>query len=79
MAYYAQTNTSSASFPERAFAAGAGLLQAAAEHCGRYRVYRQTYNELAALSEHDLNDLGLSRSMIRGIAQEAAAAEYAGN
>ena len=36
------------------------------------RVYRQTVNELSALSNRDLADLGLSRSDIRGVAFEAA-------
>ena len=47
-------------------------LEAARENWGKWRVYRKTVNELSALSDRDLNDLGLSRSMIRGIALEAA-------
>lgn len=39
---------------------------------GRYRVYRQTLVELGQLSERELNDLGLNRSMIRACAYEAA-------
>jgi uncharacterized protein YjiS (DUF1127 family) len=35
-------------------------------------VYRQTLSELQALSERELNDLGLNRSMLRSIALEAA-------
>lgn len=35
-------------------------------------VYRQTLRELEALSDRDLSDLGLSRSMIRRVAYEAA-------
>ncbi|MGB3407358.1 MAG: DUF1127 domain-containing protein [Jannaschia sp.] len=38
----------------------------------KWRVYRRTFDELSALSNRDLADLGLSRSMIRGIALEAA-------
>ncbi|MBC7141052.1 MAG: DUF1127 domain-containing protein [Rhodobacteraceae bacterium] len=38
----------------------------------RYGVYRQTVNELKALSERDLADLGIHRSSIRAIAMEAA-------
>ena len=39
---------------------------------GRWRVYRRTLDELNALDNRDLADLGLSRSMIRGVALEAA-------
>lgn len=38
----------------------------------RYRMYRQTVNELSALSDRDLHDLGLHRSSIDGVALEAA-------
>ncbi|GHE02762.1 hypothetical protein U879_18155 [Defluviimonas sp. 20V17] len=44
-------------------------LRAALE---RRRIYRTTLNELSALSDRDLADLGLHRSMIRRIALEAA-------
>lgn len=72
MAYYTQTNAASVSLIERALAATANLLQATAQRYAKYRVYRQTYGELAQLGDRELNDLGLSRSMIRGIALEAA-------
>ncbi|RME95320.1 MAG: DUF1127 domain-containing protein [Alphaproteobacteria bacterium] len=38
----------------------------------RSRVYANTYNELAALSDRDLHDLGISRSEIKRLAYEAA-------
>lgn len=38
----------------------------------QYRVYSRTVNELAALSNRDLADLGLSRSQIESVAHEAA-------
>lgn len=38
---------------------------------GKWRMYRRTLNELAVLSDRDLADLGLSRSMITGVALEA--------
>ncbi len=38
----------------------------------RYRVYRETYNELMTLSDRELADLGMSRSMIRRLAIEAS-------
>ena len=36
--------------------------------------YTKVYNELASLDDRELNELGLSRSMIRQIALEAAKA-----
>ena len=41
----------------------------------QYRVYRQTLRELGALSNRDLADLGLSRSMIADVARVAAYGE----
>ncbi|MEZ5778225.1 MAG: DUF1127 domain-containing protein [Paracoccaceae bacterium] len=38
----------------------------------RYKMYRQTVNELSALNDRELNDLGLHRSGINAIALEAA-------
>jgi uncharacterized protein YjiS (DUF1127 family) len=38
----------------------------------RSRVYARTYAELSALSTRELNDLGISRSMITRLAHEAA-------
>ena len=38
----------------------------------QYRVYTQTINELSALSNRDLADLGLGRSEIPSVAHEAA-------
>jgi uncharacterized protein YjiS (DUF1127 family) len=38
----------------------------------RYRIYRTTLNELGALSNRELADLGLSRANLRSIAYEAA-------
>jgi len=38
----------------------------------RRRVYRQTVTELNALSDRDLSDLGLHRSMIAAVAKDAA-------
>ncbi|WP_394328596.1 DUF1127 domain-containing protein [Rhodobacter xanthinilyticus] len=46
----------------------AGLSEALA----RRKVYRQTLRELKALSARELADLGIHRSMITRVAQEAA-------
>ena len=35
--------------------------------------FRETYRELARLSDRDLADLGISRAMIRSVAWESAA------
>ena len=40
-----------------------------------YREFRRTYDELAALSDRELADLGLNRSMLVQIAHEAAETE----
>jgi len=39
----------------------------------RFRVYRATRLELERLTDRELSDLGLNRSMIRALAREAAA------
>ncbi len=51
------------------------LRAALAERIARYRVYRETLDELSQLTERDLNDLGLVGSDIRDLARKAA---YAG-
>lgn len=38
----------------------------------RYRLYRQTVNELSALTGRELADLGLNRSEIKRVAYQAA-------
>ena len=43
-----------------------------ADAAARRKVYRTTLAELEALSDRDLNDLGLSRSMIKSVALDAA-------
>ncbi|GAA6181260.1 MULTISPECIES: DUF1127 domain-containing protein [unclassified Shimia] len=43
-----------------------------AERFRQYRVYRDTFNELSTLSDRELADLGLSRSMLRRVAIEAS-------
>lgn len=41
-------------------------------HMQKRKIYRQTYRELSSLSDRALADLGLSRSMIKSLAHEAA-------
>lgn len=49
-----------------------GLRADLADRISRYRLYRATVNELAQLSERELNDLGLSSSDITDVARRAA-------
>ena len=37
----------------------------------KYKEYRDTYNQLAALSDKELADIGLSRGMIHWVAMDA--------
>ncbi len=50
----------------------AALTKEISERLARRRVYQQTLRELSALSNRDLTDLGLHRSMITQVAHEAA-------
>ncbi|MCF6315658.1 MAG: DUF1127 domain-containing protein [Marinosulfonomonas sp.] len=50
----------------------AAKLKSAAQRFANYRVYRKTVSELSALSSRELDDLGISRSMIKRISLEAA-------
>ena len=49
-----------------------GFLDALLVKFVRYRLYRQTVNELSALTARDLADLGLNRSEIKRVAYQAA-------
>lgn len=51
------------------------LFGAARARFAQYRTYRQTVQELSSLSDRNLADLGLSRSMIKGVARETAYAK----
>jgi uncharacterized protein YjiS (DUF1127 family) len=51
---------------------GAGWLGRWRKAIADWRSYRQTYEELEALSDRELADLGLSRHSIRDVAREAA-------
>jgi len=68
MAILNQINT------HKSFSTGgvAQMIQVAREKFVQYRLYRETLNELSALSGRELADLGLNRSMLKHIALEAA-------
>ena len=50
----------------------AAALQNVSERIARYRLYRTTLNELNALGNRELADLGLNRSMLRSVAYKTA-------
>jgi len=50
----------------------AGLFGRIAGAFVRRRIYKRTYAELNALTTRELDDLGISRSMISRLAREAA-------
>ena len=50
----------------------AGIIGGLTQRIQRYRTYRQTLDELESLSDRELDDLNISRSMMRGIAYRAA-------
>ena len=68
MAYATQTLTLSAGISARLTAVVANLKDSMA----RRAMFKQTVRELSTLSNRELADLGLSRSMIKSIAYEAA-------
>ncbi|THH39225.1 DUF1127 domain-containing protein [Aliishimia ponticola] len=47
-------------------------LAGVGENMARRRLARVTYSELSSLSDRELSDLGIGRSQIRGLAQQAA-------
>jgi uncharacterized protein YjiS (DUF1127 family) len=49
-----------------------GFRAAVAERFANYQVFRATVAELEVLSDRELSDMGISRSMIKRIAIEAA-------
>lgn len=68
MAFATDIRATEAGIQDRIIAAYKGLV----EKAERYKTYRVTFNELNALSSRELADLGLHRSMIKGVALEAA-------
>ncbi|APX24075.1 MAG: DUF1127 domain-containing protein [Rhodobacteraceae bacterium] len=49
-----------------------GIVASLRERNARRRLFKETVSELSGLSNRELSDLGLSRSMIRRIAWQAA-------
>lgn len=70
MAYYTQTRTNS--IVERGLAFMADMFSEAAARYARHTVYRTTLYELRAISDRELADLGMSRSMLSSVAWQAA-------
>ena len=68
MAYVNTSRTASFGLVDRAVQ----VLKSAREALERRRVYRRTLTELRSLSNRDLADLGIHRSMITRVALEAA-------
>ena len=66
MAYASDLQTANNGFADR-FAA---LTKNLGARIARYKAYRTTMSELAALSDAELRDLGLCRGQIRSVAYE---------
>lgn len=49
-----------------------GFISGVNARFAQYRTYRKTFEELNALSDRELSDLGIARSSIPGIAYKAA-------
>ena len=50
----------------------AGLFGGISRRFTQYRTYRTTLDELEALSDRELADLGIARTMLRSVAYQAA-------
>ncbi len=55
----------------------ASLIEMVATKFARIRLYRETVSELSGLTDRELADLGLHRSMIRGLALQAVEDHFA--
>jgi uncharacterized protein YjiS (DUF1127 family) len=64
--------TADSSFVKPVFGGIFVALNKLTEAMQRRRVYRTSVNELSALSDRDLSDLGVSRASIRRLALDAA-------
>jgi uncharacterized protein YjiS (DUF1127 family) len=68
----AYTASHSASLPLASARTGNGIVARLKDAIQRRMVYSRTLSELNALTTRELNDLGMSRSMITRVALEAA-------
>lgn len=68
MAYITSNSAAGFGFGQR-FAA---FMERARQARKAREIYRQTYEELSALTDRDLADLGIARMSIREVAREAA-------
>ena len=71
MTYFTDTAANATLIERLMFTVSTAFADAAERHVKR-RVYKTTMNELGALSNRELADLGISRSEVRRIAWEAA-------
>jgi len=67
MAYVSNNPTNTVSLADRVSAVFAQFAEARAKQ----KLYRTTLNELSVLSNRELADLGINRSMIKSIALDA--------
>lgn len=58
--------------PRRPADSGDGLLARLRQAFARYRAYRSLHDELSALSDRELSDIGISRHSIPDVARAAA-------
>lgn len=72
MAIWTDTHSRNAGLAERLTAFASDYTAAASRYFKRRRIARTAFNELAALSTRELNDIGIARSEIRRIALETA-------
>ena len=72
MAFFIDTHSREAGFGARLASTVADMLNGVAKIMARRNVARTTFNELAALSNAELADMGLARCQIRRIALETA-------
>ena len=70
MTFYTAQQTQG--IPERLMSALARAFDRAAARLAHHRIYRATLDELQALRDRDLADLGWHRSMLKDIAMDAA-------
>jgi len=70
MAYY--SDTQARSYTQHVLSGASALMAKVAARYAHYRIYHTSVAELRKLSDRDLRDLGLNRSMIKSVAHEAA-------